>query len=64
MVKLFPDQQAAFVARDPEMFQPVKGAWGRQGCTQVMLQAAKPERVQEAMRAAWERAGTGRPGKR
>lgn len=64
MVKLWPDQQAAFVTRDPQMFQPVKGAWGRQGCTHVILKAAKTERVREAMQAAWERAGTGLPGKR
>lgn len=61
MVKLFPDQQEAFVAADPGAFQPVKGAWGKQGCTHVILKAAKAEKVREAMTAAWERAGTGRP---
>jgi len=56
MVKLFPDQQEAFVAAHPEMFVPVKGAWGKQGCTNVVLKAAEKERVREAMQAAWERA--------
>ncbi|HEX4067382.1 MAG TPA: MmcQ/YjbR family DNA-binding protein [Acidobacteriaceae bacterium] len=55
MVKLFPDQQEAFVTRDPEMFQPVKGGWGKQGCTQVILKTATAGRVREAMKAAWER---------
>jgi len=55
MVKLFPDQQEAFVTRDPEMFQPVKGGWGKQGCTQVILKSAAAGRVREAMEAAWER---------
>jgi hypothetical protein len=56
MVKLFPDQQAEFVAADPKSFVPVNGAWGRQGCTHVLLKTADKERVREAMRAAWERA--------
>jgi hypothetical protein len=56
MVKLFPDQQEAFVGRDPRMFQPVPGGWGKQGCTHVLLKAAEAGRVREAMRAAWEKA--------
>ena len=35
MVKLTPEQQAAFVAASPEAFVPESGAWGRQGCTRV-----------------------------
>ena len=63
MVKLFPDQQAEFVAADPEGFVPVKGAWGKQGCTQVVLKSADKEKVKAAMRAAWERvAGKGMGG--
>ena len=56
MVKLFPDQQAEFVAADPKSFVPVKGAWGKQGCTHVLLRSADREQVRRAMRAAWERA--------
>jgi len=56
MVKLFPDQQAEFVAADPKSFVPVKGAWGKQGGTHVLLKSANKDRVKAAMRAAWERA--------
>lgn len=55
MVKLFPDQQATFVDSDPDMFTPVKGGWGKQGCTQVHLKAATKDRVCEALALAWER---------
>lgn len=55
MVKLFPDQQEDFVTRWPEMFQAVKGAWGKQGCTSVILEAATSVQVRKAMKAAWER---------
>jgi hypothetical protein len=54
MVKLFPDQQAEFVAADPKMFVPVKGGWGKQGGTNVLLKAATKERVREALSAAWQ----------
>lgn len=56
MVKLFPDQQEALVAAHPKMFTPVKGAWGKQGCTNVRLQTATEKPVREALAAAWERA--------
>jgi hypothetical protein len=58
MVKLFPDQQAEFVSAHPESFVPVNGAWGRQGCTHVLLKTAKKDKVREAMQAAWERVGS------
>src|SRR5580704_218252 len=51
MVKLFPDQQAEFVAAHPESFVPVNGAWGKQGCTHVLLKTANRDKVREAMRA-------------
>ena len=53
MVKLYPDQQRDFVAAAPKMFAPVKGAWGRQGCTSVRLKAATQTRVKIALYAAW-----------
>ena len=31
VVKLTPDEQKRFMQRDPRIFQPVKGAWGRRG---------------------------------
>ncbi len=56
MVKLFPDQQAALVAADAKTFVPVKGAWGKQGCTSVRLETAKKARVREALATAWRKA--------
>jgi hypothetical protein len=53
MVKLFPDQQAEFVAASPKMFAPVKGGWGQKGATNVVLKAASQTRVREALTAAW-----------
>ena len=53
MVKLTPDQQDDFVRRDPVAFVPEKGAWGRQGCTAVRLNASDEDAVGEAMTLAW-----------
>ncbi|HTV81559.1 MAG TPA: MmcQ/YjbR family DNA-binding protein [Acidobacteriaceae bacterium] len=56
MVKLYPDQQRDFMAAAPKMFVPVKGAWGRQGCTSIRLKSATPTRVKNALYAAWRKA--------
>ena len=53
MVKLSADDQRRFVRISPGIFQPVKGAWGRQGGTIVCLAAATTEIVHEALTAAW-----------
>ena len=53
MVKLPRQEQREFLRRDPEVFHPVKGAWGRQGSTIVYLPAAKIDIVREALTAAW-----------
>ncbi|MEY2555479.1 MAG: hypothetical protein QOF93_623 [Verrucomicrobiota bacterium] len=53
VVKLTPDEQRDFVRSDPNVFHPVKGAWGRRGNTSVHLPAAKIENVREAIGAAW-----------
>src|ERR1700681_4635867 len=53
VVKLTPDEQREFVRRDPNVFQPVKGAWGRRGGTSVHLPSAKLDKVREAFGAAW-----------
>jgi hypothetical protein len=37
MVKLTPDQQELLVRGEPEIFAPIKGAWGRRGATNVRL---------------------------
>jgi hypothetical protein len=53
MVKLTPEQQEAFVLSEPKVFAPVKGAWGRAGCTSVQLKAAKRSTLRTALVLAW-----------
>jgi hypothetical protein len=63
MVSLNPEQQHDFVRMHPDMFQPVKGGWGRQGATQVLLAKADEATVERALRIAWQNK-TQKPGKR
>ena len=56
MVKLTPDEQEFFIHAEPAVFVPVKGAWGRQGSTNVRLKAGKQAGVRSALVAAWRRA--------
>ena len=53
MVKLTPEQQEAFVHAEPEVFTPVKGSWGRRGCTTVNFRAAKKSTLRNALATAW-----------
>ena len=53
MVKLTPTEQASFVRTEPDVFEPIKGAWGRRGCTKVTLAAAEELTVRHALIAAW-----------
>jgi len=53
MVKLVPTQQEEFVATLPAAFQPVNGAWGRQGCTTVLLAKVPKRALKSAILAAW-----------
>ena len=53
---LTPEQQGELIGRYPEMFEPVKGGWGKRGSTQVLLKAARPEVVESAMKMAWSNA--------
>jgi hypothetical protein len=53
MVKLTPEQQALFVRTEAGVFRSVKGAWGRRGCTNVILEAATEPSVRQALVAAW-----------
>lgn len=66
MVKLTPDQQKAFVTDAPEGFVPESGAWGRAGCTRVILGEVDAETVGEALTLAWQsaQAATKTPAKR
>jgi hypothetical protein len=54
MVKLPPDQQQAFVQLEPSAFEPVKGAWGRQGATSVRLKSVKEQSLRGALTLAWQ----------
>jgi hypothetical protein len=55
MVKLTPMEQEKFVHDQPQVFVPVKGAWGRQGATSVYLRAARKPVVRDALQTAWRR---------
>ena len=63
MVKLTPEQQALVVTTQPEIFAPVKGAWGIRGSTNVNLGVADEASLSNALRLAWTLAGTVRPKK-
>lgn len=53
MVKLTPEQQAAFVESSPAVFAPVKGGWGRGGATNVRLRTATVRALRPALLTAW-----------
>jgi hypothetical protein len=53
MVKLTPEQQRALLLSGSESFTPVKGAWGRRGCTNVRLDAVDEAVLRRAMAMAW-----------
>lgn len=61
MVKLTPEQQQVFMREHPDMFVPASGAWGRQGCTTIQLEAADEDTVGEAMTLAWQNAVKQKP---
>ena len=53
VVKLTPQQQAAFVRQEPDVYAPVKGYWGNRGATTVFLRAASAASARRALHAAW-----------
>jgi len=53
MVKLTPDQQATFIEDHPQAFTPEAGAWGRNGCTRVVLASIDEDALGEALTLAW-----------
>jgi hypothetical protein len=53
MVKLTPEQQATFLRDEPAAFKPENGAWGRQGCTGVLLAKVDEDTLGEALTMAW-----------
>ncbi len=56
MVKLSPEQQAVFLRDHAAMFTPSPGAWGRQGCTDIVLAKAATRPVRAATLLAWQAA--------
>jgi len=53
MVKLTPHEQSSRVLEEPDVFEPISGAWGRQGCTRITLASAGEAAVELALVAAW-----------
>jgi hypothetical protein len=53
MVKLSPEDQHYFSKDYPDVFIPVKGAWGRRGATSVHLKSARKDVLAKAIQAAW-----------
>ena len=51
---LTPEQQAAFVADMPDVFVPIKGGWGRNGATHIVLTRASEDVLRGALHTAWE----------
>jgi hypothetical protein len=51
---LTPEQQAAFVAEEPEVFIPIHGGWGRNGATHVQLSVANEDLILGALTTAWK----------
>jgi hypothetical protein len=50
---LTPEQQAAFVDEQPEVFVPIAGGWGRMGMTHIRLAATNEDMLSGALRTAW-----------
>jgi hypothetical protein len=53
VIRLTRDQQAAFVAAAPAVFEPVSSGWGRLGRTVIKLEVADEGTVQDALATAW-----------
>jgi hypothetical protein len=51
---LSPEQQAAFVEEQPDLFLPVAGGWGRMGATHIRLESATEDALAGALRTAWK----------
>jgi len=52
MVKLTPEAQADFLAKEPKMFRACNGVWGKRGATNVLLAAAKVGVLRVALKIA------------
>ncbi len=51
---LNPEEQAAFIADQPDVFLPVAGTWGQNGATHVRLGLVSEDILSGALRCAWK----------
>ena len=58
VLKLTLDQQAAFVADQPNIFSPVQGGWGRMGMTYIHLKEADESIMAGALKTAYQNLNT------
>jgi YjbR len=49
-----PEQQAEFIAEQPDLFLPVHGGWGRMGITHIRLALANEDTLAGALHTAWK----------
>ncbi len=50
---LSPELQRALIAESPNVFFPIPGGWGRQGCTHIRLADATSKQLLKGLHAAW-----------
>ncbi len=53
VVRLSPTIQADLVETDPDLFEPIPGAWGQRGWTNVDLTLTDEETLRQVLLAAW-----------
>ena len=56
VIKLTPAEQAVVCQAEPAVFRPVKGGWGRQGWTEILLEMADEQALLCACRMGWRNA--------
>jgi hypothetical protein len=52
VLKLTLEQQVAFIAELPDLFEPVQGGWGRMGMTYILLEHADEPTMRGALTTA------------
>ena len=51
---LMPEQQAEFVAEQPDVYLPIAGGWGGMGMTHIRLAEANEATLTGALHTAWK----------
>ncbi len=54
VVNISPEEQDSLVQSDPDVFRPVKGAWGKKGSTNVLLDKVDDSALEMALELAWK----------